>query len=127
MGDAPTSYSTQLRQLAGRDPPRLVARQQLRRRSSPWFIFEIDIGECLSAVVADFLDCAGRFCGSSSPVMKTVAEYRAYAAESRRLVASVLRSEDKQALEKLARAWERLADEREARLLKQIDGDTLID
>jgi hypothetical protein len=59
--------------------------------------------------------------------MKTVAEYRAYAAESRRLVASVSRPEDKQALEKLARAWDHLADEREARLLKQIDGDTSID
>jgi hypothetical protein len=58
--------------------------------------------------------------------MKTVAEYRAYATESRRLVASVPRPEDKQALEKLARAWDNLADEREARLLKQIDGDTLI-
>ena len=35
--------------------------------------------------------------------------------------------EDKQALESVARAWEHLADEREDRLLKQIDGDTLID
>jgi alpha-D-ribose 1-methylphosphonate 5-triphosphate synthase subunit PhnH len=59
--------------------------------------------------------------------MKTVAEYRAYAAESRRLVASVSRPEDKQALERLAQAWDHLADEREARLLQQIDGDTLID
>ena len=59
--------------------------------------------------------------------MKTVAEYRAYAAESRRLTASVSRPEDKQALETVARAWEHLADEREDRLLKQIDGDTLID
>jgi hypothetical protein len=42
-----------------------------------------------------------------------------------RLVASVSRPEDKQALETLARAWDRIADEREARLLKQIDGDTL--
>jgi hypothetical protein len=48
------------------------------------------------------------------------------AAECRRLVASVSRPEQKQALETLARAWERTANKREARLLKQIDGDTLI-
>jgi hypothetical protein len=47
------------------------------------------------------------------------------AAECRRLVSSVSRSEDKQALKTLARAWDRVADEREARLLKQIDGDAL--
>jgi hypothetical protein len=75
----------------------------------------------------DLLDCAGRFCGSLSPVMKTVAEYRAYAAVCQRLMARVSRPEDKQALETVARAWEQLADEREDRLLKQIDGDTLID
>ena len=49
------------------------------------------------------------------------------AAECRRLVASVSRPEEKEALETLARAWDRIADEREARLLKQIDSDTLID
>jgi hypothetical protein len=48
------------------------------------------------------------------------------AAECRRLVATVSPPEDKQALETLARAWDRVADEREARLLKLIDGDTLI-
>ena len=48
------------------------------------------------------------------------------AAECRRLVASVSRPEEKQALETLARAWDRIADERKARLLKQIDDDTLI-
>ena len=48
------------------------------------------------------------------------------AAECRRLVASVSRPEEKQALETLARAWDRIADERKARLSKQIDGDTLI-
>ncbi len=67
------------------------------------------------------------FAGNHRLSMKTVAEYRAYAAESRRLVTSVSRPEDKQALERLARAWDDIADEREARLLKQIDGDTLID
>jgi hypothetical protein len=43
--------------------------------------------------------------------MKTVAEYRAYAAVCRRLMARVSRPEDKQALETVARAWEHLADE----------------
>lgn len=51
--------------------------------------------------------------------MKTVAEYRAFAEECRRLMAKLPLSEDKQSLEKLARAWDNLADEREARLLKQ--------
>jgi len=59
--------------------------------------------------------------------MKTVAEYREYAAECRRLAGRLLRLEDKQALESIAQAWDNLADEREARLLKQIDGDPLID
>ena len=59
--------------------------------------------------------------------MKTVAEYRAYATECRKLIASVTRLEDKRTLESIARAWDNLADEREARLLKQIDGETLID
>ncbi len=53
--------------------------------------------------------------------MKTVAEYRMYAEECRKLAARTARSEDKQALEVIARAWERIANEREALLLKQID------
>ena len=53
--------------------------------------------------------------------VKTVAEYRLYAEESRRLAAKMARPEDKQALETIARAWDRVADEREALLLKQID------
>jgi hypothetical protein len=48
------------------------------------------------------------------------------AAECRRLVARVSRPEEKQALETLARAWDRIADQREARLLEQIDGETLL-
>jgi hypothetical protein len=36
----------------------------------------------------------------------------------------VARPEDKQALETIARAWDRIADEREARLLKEVDGRT---
>ena len=54
--------------------------------------------------------------------MKTVAEYRMYAAECRKLAAKTARPEDKQALETIARAWERVADEREAQLVRQIDG-----
>lgn len=38
------------------------------------------------------------------------------------LLARVPQPEDKQALETIARAWERIANEREAMLLKQIDG-----
>ena len=53
--------------------------------------------------------------------MKTVAEYRLYAEESRRLAAKMARPEDKQALETIARAWDRVADEREAQLVRQID------
>ncbi len=44
-----------------------------------------------------------------------------YAEECRKLAARTARSEDKQALEVIARAWERIANEREALLLKQID------
>jgi hypothetical protein len=54
--------------------------------------------------------------------MKTVAEYRMYAEECRKLAARTARAEDKQALEVIARAWERVANEREASLLKQIEG-----
>ena len=53
--------------------------------------------------------------------MKTVAEYRLYAKDCRRLAANTARPEDKQALETIARAWDQVADEREAQLLKQID------
>jgi hypothetical protein len=56
-------------------------------------------------------------------LMKTVAEYRMYAEECRKLAAKTERPEDKQALETIARAWDRIANEREASLLKQIDGE----
>ena len=59
--------------------------------------------------------------------MKTVAEYRLYAEECRRLGARIARPEDKQALETIARAWDRLADEREAQLLKEIEGRSDLD
>jgi hypothetical protein len=36
-----------------RDPPRLILGKQFRRRSPPWLVLEIDIGECLAAMVAD--------------------------------------------------------------------------
>jgi hypothetical protein len=55
--------------------------------------------------------------------MKTVAEYRVYAEECRKLAVRTARADDKQALEMLARAWDRIATEREARLLGQIDDE----
>lgn len=54
--------------------------------------------------------------------VKTVAEYRLYAKECRRLATKTEWPDDKQALQTIARAWDRVADEREAQLLKQIDG-----
>jgi hypothetical protein len=49
--------------------------------------------------------------------MKTVAEYRSFAAECRNL--AMRRPENKQALESIAEAWDKIADEREAKLVKQ--------
>jgi hypothetical protein len=54
--------------------------------------------------------------------VKPVAEYRLYAEECRKLAAKMARPQDKQALETIARAWDRVADEREAQLVRQIDG-----
>ena len=51
--------------------------------------------------------------------MKTIAEYSLYAEECRRLAAKTARPEDKQTLETVALAWERVADEWEAQLVKQ--------
>ena len=53
--------------------------------------------------------------------MKTVAEYRLYAEECRRLAAKMARPEDKQALGSIGRAWDQVANEQEAQLVKQID------
>jgi hypothetical protein len=53
--------------------------------------------------------------------MKTVAEYRLHAEACRKLATKVSGPEDQQALETIARAWDRLANEREAMLLKQVD------
>jgi hypothetical protein len=56
--------------------------------------------------------------------MKTVAEYRLYAEECRKLAAQMSQPEEKQALETMARAWESAANKWEAHLLKQIDRQT---
>jgi hypothetical protein len=59
--------------------------------------------------------------------MKTVAEYRLYAEECRKLAVKAARPEDRQALETMGRAWERLANEREAMLLEQVDRSSGVD
>jgi hypothetical protein len=56
--------------------------------------------------------------------MKTVAEYRLYAEECRKLAAQMSQPEEKQALATMARAWENAANKWEAHLLKQIDRQT---
>ena len=52
--------------------------------------------------------------------MELMVQYRLYAEKCRERSAKTSPSEEKQALESMARAWERAA-EREARLLKQIE------
>jgi hypothetical protein len=50
--------------------------------------------------------------------MKTVAEYRAYADQCRKLAAKVAtQPEDKEALQYIARQWDLVANEREVHLL----------
>ena len=56
--------------------------------------------------------------------MKLVAECRLYAEEYRKLAATMSQPEEKQALETMPRAWENVANKREAQLLKQIDRHT---
>jgi hypothetical protein len=46
--------------------------------------------------------------------VNTAAEYRLYAEECRKLAAKTTRLQDKQALETIARAWDGVANEREA-------------
>ena len=53
--------------------------------------------------------------------MKLVAQYRQFAAECRELAGDMDRSADKQRLESMARAWDRVANERERLLRNQID------
>jgi hypothetical protein len=52
--------------------------------------------------------------------MELVVQYRLCAEECRRLSTKISEPEEKQALESMARAWERVA-ERETRLIKQIE------
>jgi hypothetical protein len=51
--------------------------------------------------------------------MKTVAEYREFAAKCRELAAVLSNPKDRQALELMAASWEKIANEREAQLAKQ--------
>ena len=48
--------------------------------------------------------------------MKTVEEYRGFARDCRKLVAELTDPEDKRAVELMAAAWEKVANEREAML-----------
>jgi hypothetical protein len=52
--------------------------------------------------------------------MELIVQYRQFAEECRKLSAKIGQPQERQALESMARAWERVA-EREARLLKQIE------
>ncbi len=51
--------------------------------------------------------------------MKTVAEYREFAAMCRALAARLTDGRDKTAVELMAAAWEKVASEREAHLAKE--------
>ena len=51
--------------------------------------------------------------------MKTVAEYRQYAEECRRLAAQLTKPEDKRAIEIMAVAWDKVAEGREAALKRK--------
>jgi hypothetical protein len=53
--------------------------------------------------------------------MKLVAQHRLYAQECLKLAADSEKPDFKQALESMARAWESVASERQANLLKQIE------
>jgi hypothetical protein len=48
--------------------------------------------------------------------MKTVAEYRKFAEECRDLASKLRTPDDKRALELMATAWDKVANEREAKL-----------
>jgi ferric-dicitrate binding protein FerR (iron transport regulator) len=50
--------------------------------------------------------------------MKTVAEYRKFAEDSRELAAKLKTPDDKRALQLMAAAWDKVANEREAQLRK---------
>jgi hypothetical protein len=53
--------------------------------------------------------------------MELIAKYRLYAEQCRALAAQMRSLEFKQALDAMAREWETVASEREARLLEEID------
>jgi hypothetical protein len=50
--------------------------------------------------------------------MKTVAEYRKFAEDCRELASKLRNPDDKRALELMATAWDKVANEREAQLKK---------
>ena len=50
--------------------------------------------------------------------MKTVSEYRKYAEECRKLAATMTNPKDRTTVETMAAAWDKVADGREAALLK---------
>jgi len=54
--------------------------------------------------------------------MKTVAEYREFAAKCRELAAKLTDPNDRRATQLMASAWEKVANEREAALKKIIGG-----
>jgi hypothetical protein len=56
--------------------------------------------------------------------MELVAKYRLNAEQCRALAAQTRSLEDKQALEAMAREWEGIASQRQARLLEEIDRRT---
>jgi hypothetical protein len=54
--------------------------------------------------------------------MRTVAEYRQFAADCRKLAAKLTDPRDKRATELMAGAWDKVADEREASLRQGPNG-----
>jgi hypothetical protein len=56
--------------------------------------------------------------------MRTVAEYRSFAVECRKLAAVLNKPEDKRAMEVMAAAWEKIASERERALVGGEGGKT---
>jgi hypothetical protein len=59
--------------------------------------------------------------------MKLVAQYRQFAKECRKLAVVTDAPEAKQILESMARAWERVANEREHLLRNQVDSRSGLD
>ena len=51
--------------------------------------------------------------------MRTVAEYRSYAEECRQLAETLTRPEDQKAVLLVASAWEKVAAEREQKILQE--------